>query len=111
VAPGWSAEPSGSTIIINDGGRSYRPRREDSDPELRSAEPVRPREARPSRSPIYLIATRDGVIRAAVAYWVEKQTLHYVTLNNERRQIPLTELDRELSEQFNRERGVQFALP
>jgi hypothetical protein len=31
-------------------------------------------------SPIYLIAFKDPVIRAAIAYWVEGKTLHYITL-------------------------------
>ena len=62
-------------------------------------------------SPIYLIAFKDQNIRAAAAYWVNGQTLHYVTLEHEERQVPLTSIDRDLSMRLNRERHVQFQLP
>jgi hypothetical protein len=61
--------------------------------------------------PIYLIALRDGTIRAAEAYWVERGTLHYVTLQHEQRQASLDSVDRNLSAQLNRERRVAFSLP
>lgn len=62
-------------------------------------------------SPIYLIAFKDQNIRAAAAYWVNGQTLHYVTLEHEEKQVPLTDVDRDLSARLNRERHVQFQLP
>jgi hypothetical protein len=62
-------------------------------------------------SPIYLIATKDQVIRAAAAYWVDGNTLHYFTLQREEKQIPLDSVDRAFSQQLNRERNVQFQLP
>ncbi len=62
-------------------------------------------------SPIYLIAMKDGVIRAAASYWVNGQTLHYVTMEHQEKQAPLTDIDRSLSQQLNRERRVQFQLP
>lgn len=62
-------------------------------------------------SPIYLIAMKDGVIRAAASYWVNGQTLHYVTMEHLEKQVPLSEIDRGLSQQLNRERRVQFQLP
>ncbi len=62
-------------------------------------------------SPIYLVAMKDGIIRAAAAYWVNGQTLHYVTLEHSEQQVPLSNVDRSLSEQLNRERHVQFQLP
>jgi hypothetical protein len=61
--------------------------------------------------PIYLIAMKDHVIRAAAAYWVEGANLHYVTLQHEGKQVPLDSVDRPLSIQLNRERRVQFVLP
>jgi hypothetical protein len=64
-----------------------------------------------SSSPIYLIATRDQVIRAAASYWVDGGTLHYVTLQREEKQVPLDTVDRDLSLQLNRERRVSFQLP
>jgi hypothetical protein len=61
-------------------------------------------------SPIYLIAFKDGVIRAAASYWVAGDTLHYVTLQREEKQVALTGVDRDLSLQLNRERRVPFRL-
>ncbi len=62
-------------------------------------------------SPIYLVAMKDGVIRAAASYWVSGQTLHYVTMEHREEQVPLGEVDRAMSAQLNRERRVQFQLP
>ena len=62
-------------------------------------------------SPIYLVAMKDGVIRAAASYWVNGQTLHYVTMEHREQQVPLSDVDRAMSSQLNRERHVQFNLP
>ena len=62
-------------------------------------------------SPLYLIALKDHVIRAAIAYWVEGKTLHYITLQHEQREVPVDMVDRNFSVQLNRERGVPFPLP
>jgi hypothetical protein len=62
-------------------------------------------------SPIYLLAFKDHVIRAAASYWVEGRTLHYVTLEHDARQVPLTDLDRDLTLQLNHERRVTIQLP
>jgi hypothetical protein len=64
-----------------------------------------------SASPVYLIAFRDHTIFAAMAYWAEGGTLHYVTLEHEQKQAPLNTVDRDLSGQLNRERRVAFSLP
>ncbi|MBS1858985.1 MAG: hypothetical protein JST11_26670, partial [Acidobacteria bacterium] len=62
-------------------------------------------------SPLYLIAFQKGEIRAAVAYWVDGGTLHYVTREHEERQAPLASVDRAFSLKLNRERRVSFSLP
>lgn len=62
-------------------------------------------------SPIYLIAFKDRVIRPAESYWLNGQTLHYVTLEHAEKTVPLDTVDRDLSAQLNRERRVQFQLP
>lgn len=62
-------------------------------------------------SPIYLIAFKDHVIRAAAAYWLDGGTLHYVTLQREEKQAPLDTVDRGFTLQLNRERRVPFQLP
>jgi hypothetical protein len=63
-------------------------------------------------SPIYLIAFQtDHAIRAAASYWVDGQTLHYVTQQHEEKVAPLSSIDRALTLQLNRERSVAFQLP
>ena len=62
--------------------------------------------------PIYLIAFQNQeAIRAAEAYWVNGDTLHYVTLQHEHKQAPLNSLDRAFTYRLNRERHVDFRLP
>ena len=66
----------------------------------------------PSDRPIlYLIAFRDGTIRAAMAYWVEGGALHYLDTGHKERQAPLSSVDRDLSAQLNHERNVPFNIP
>jgi hypothetical protein len=62
-------------------------------------------------SPIYLIASKDQTIRAALAYWVDGSMLHFVTLQHEEKQEPLNSVDRGLTLQLNRERRVPIQLP
>jgi len=74
----------------------------------RTASPAAPSSTKP---PIYLIAFKDHVIRAASAYWVDGSTLRYVTLEHDQRSAPLSSVDRAFSIQLNRERRVAFQLP
>lgn len=68
--------------------------------------------SRTYEKPIYLIAFKNqDNIRAAEAYWVEDGTLHYVTLQHERKEAPLDSVDRAFSNRLNRERRVDFRLP
>ncbi len=62
-------------------------------------------------SPIYLIAQKDGEIQAAGSYWIAGQTLHYVTLDRQEKQVALSSIDRSLTQQLNRERHVSITLP
>jgi hypothetical protein len=57
-----------------------------------------------------LIAFKDHTIYAAFTYWLEGETLHYVTNHGTHNQVSLGLVDRELSERLNRERGVEFHL-
>ncbi|MDX2153160.1 MAG: hypothetical protein SFV54_20620 [Bryobacteraceae bacterium] len=59
---------------------------------------------------IYLIAFRNGQIQAAYAYWLDGQTLHYVTTKGSHNRATVDLIDRELSERLNRERKVEFSL-
>jgi len=59
---------------------------------------------------LYLIAFRDHVIRAALAYWVQGNTLHYLDTDHKEGQAPLSAVDPEFSAQLNRERHIPFSL-
>jgi hypothetical protein len=72
---------------------------------------LRPRAAASNESPLYLIAFRSHDIQAAIAYWVDGTTVHYVTQQHEEKQAPLDSVDRELSLRLNRERRLSFSLP
>jgi len=72
---------------------------------------LRPRAASSDSPALYLIAFQNQEIRAAIAYWVDGSTLHYVNPQHEEKQAPLDSVDRQLSVRLNRERRVQFSLP
>jgi hypothetical protein len=60
---------------------------------------------------IYLIAMTDHTIFPAVAYWVEGDTLNYITTEGSKNRASLSLVDREFSRQLNDERHVEFHLP
>jgi hypothetical protein len=67
--------------------------------------------APPSDKPtIFLIALRDSTIRQAIGYWIENESLHYVTPQSAINQIPLDNVDAALSRQLNAERSLDFDL-
>jgi hypothetical protein len=72
---------------------------------------LRPRAASTDSPALYLIAFQNQEIRAAIAYWVDGSTLHYINPQHEEKQAPVDSVDRQLSLRLNRERRVQFSLP
>jgi hypothetical protein len=64
-----------------------------------------------SSSPIYLVAMKNHNIYAAASYSVDGSTLHYVTLDHAEKQLPLADIDRDMTMRLNRERHVPFQLP
>jgi hypothetical protein len=67
--------------------------------------------AAPTREPSqYLIAYKDRTIYAAVAYWVDGDTLHYFTSGNTHNQVSLSLVDRDLTARLNQEAGVEVKL-
>ena len=117
--PGYG-DPSQSPIVIIN--QNYRPdnpnpvmRDYSNDASIRRYEPT----PRPSDQPvaqdapptIYLIAMRDHTIFPTLAYWVEGDTLHYVTVQGSHNKASLDLVDRAFSEQINRERNLDFHLP
>jgi hypothetical protein len=67
--------------------------------------------AAPSDASYYLIAFKDHTIYSAVAYYTDGDTLHYFTSGNVHNQVSLSLVDRQLTEQLNRERNVAVRLP
>jgi hypothetical protein len=73
----------------------------------------------PSRKPVetstvnpeyYLIAFKDNTIYSALGYWIEGDTLHYLTSGNVRNQVSLELVDEPLTERLNKDRGVDVKL-
>lgn len=60
---------------------------------------------------IYLIAMKEGSIMPALAFWVEGDTLNYITRESSHNRISLDRVDREFSTKLNQERGLEFRIP
>ena len=60
---------------------------------------------------IYLIALNDGTIAAALGFWMEGDTLHYITRDGNRNRVSIDRVDREFSTRLNTERHLDFKLP
>jgi hypothetical protein len=60
-----------------------------------------PAESEGDQIPYYLLAFKDGSVYTAFAYWVEGDTLHYVTSMRVHNQASLTLVDRALTERLN----------
>ena len=93
-------------------GQAYAPPPPPPAPAIREyTGPATQAQAQQYQAPLYLIAFSDGMIRAVLAYWVDGATLHYVSMDHEQKQAPLSTVDRALSDRLNRERNVTFELP
>ena len=60
---------------------------------------------------VYLVAFKDGVVYSSLAYWVEGDTLHYITTKYAHNRASVDLVDLPLSRQLNSERGVEFEIP
>ena len=65
----------------------------------------------PQESVYYLLAFKDHSIYSAVGYWVDGDTLHYITTGNVHNQVSLSLVDRDLTTQLNKGHGIQVNLP
>jgi hypothetical protein len=126
-AEGYSAQAAPPTVIINQNFQtdSVHPQfRDYSNVQLPEPGVVAapPPAAAPSATPtpgglpddqptIFLIAMQDHSIRPVIAYWVQGDTLHYVSRDGVLDQASLALVDRDFSKQLNAERNVPFALP
>jgi hypothetical protein len=73
--------------------------------------PAEREEYMPARQVMYLIAFKNGTVRAADQYWVNGSTLCYVTPDHQWRTAPVDSVDRTVSEQLNSQQNVAFTLP
>ncbi len=106
--------PSQSPVVIMN--QSYRP--DMVNPVMRdySNTPLPQAAANPSGLPddqptIYLIAMLDHTIFATVAYWVDGDTLSYITVEGNQNRASLALVDRDFSAKLNADRHVDFRLP
>jgi hypothetical protein len=83
----------------------------DPDEAREPARPARRSSIHDEKPTIYLIAFKDQTILPALAYWVEGDTLNYITTQGTPNRASLTLVDREFSRQLNSERQVEFSLP
>jgi len=107
------AAPGPSPVVIIN--QAYRPdqasplMRDYSDAQLPQPGPdYRPASDQPT---IYLLAMTDHTIIAAIAYWVDGDTLSYITAEGSQNRMSLSLIDREFSRQLNDSRNVEFKLP
>jgi hypothetical protein len=105
----YPAQPQASTSVYVERARPEMREYDEYGQEVQPSASAPPSSA--AASPIYLLAFKDHVIRAAASYWVEGRTLHYVTLEHDARQVPLSDVDRDLTLQLNHERRVTIQLP
>jgi hypothetical protein len=98
--PGATAPPAASS---DPAVSSYQaPIPSNPDPPRRSIDDDKPT--------VYLVAMKDGTVYSAYATWVERDTLHYITTAHAHNQASLELVDVRLTNQLNRERGVDFRL-
>jgi len=109
-APNPYAEPNPPVVVISNQSAPWASAAQPPPaPALWNAGPTA--QARKYEDTLFLLAMNDGTIRAVLAYWVDGANVHYVTMDHEQKQTPLSALDHGLSERLNRERNVTFHLP
>lgn len=104
----YAAQNQSPVVVINQG---YVP--ETANPSFQdytdaNLPPPGPRDPQPT---IYLIAMKDRSIVAAIGYWVDGDSLDYLTQDGNQNSVSLALVDRDFSKQLNDERNVEFRLP
>lgn len=64
-----------------------------------------------SGTQFYLIALKDHSVYSAYAYWVDGDSLHYVTAQRVHNQVSLDLVDREMTQRLNRNHSMPVKLP
>jgi hypothetical protein len=75
------------------------------------ASPAAARAVPKDDAPSFYIAMKDGWVYIARAFWVEKDTLHYITLQGGHNQVSLALVNRDVSIRLNAKRADEFQLP
>jgi hypothetical protein len=123
----YSSGPPVPTVIINQNFQtdSVRPQLRDYSnvplpepgavavPPASAAQPATPVQGAlaDDQPTIFLIAMQDHTILPVIAYWVQGDTLNYISLEGAPNHVSLALVDRNFSKQLNAERNVPFALP
>jgi hypothetical protein len=108
VPPGPPGAASPTPVIINN-YYGYPP--PGAEPDQGQPESVgRPGDPLGQPQNYYLIVYKDRSIHAALAYWVEGGTLHYVTTDNAHNQISLDLVDIAASTKLNSDHNVPFSV-
>jgi hypothetical protein len=126
IAPGSAPQAASPTVVINQNFQTdtIRPQFRDysnvplPEPGVTMAPPAPPDAAVAPSAPladdqptIFLIALQDQTVLTAIAYWVQGDTLNYITLKGAQNRVSLALVDRDLSKQLNDERHIPFRLP
>jgi len=110
------ANPGGPVVVVYPpaGGQPFRTLAETAHPVMHDyTQPAETGTTPPQQSNqpvLYLLAFRDGNIHAAMTYWVDDGTLHYLDTDHKEKQAPISTVDRDLSARLNRERHVPFSI-
>jgi hypothetical protein len=65
----------------------------------------------PAAERYWLLAFQDKTIKAVTDYWLDGNTLNYVTRQGAKGSAQLADIDLSFTKQLNRERDVEFRLP
>jgi hypothetical protein len=110
----YGVQPSGQPVVIN----QYFVTKGSSVPDVipneeqaPAAAPINPGDPLIPPASYYLIAYKDHSIYSALAYWIEGDTLHYVTTQNTHNQASLSLIDVDQTYKLNTDRSVPFSIP
>lgn len=110
----YGVQSSGQPVVIN----QYFVTKGSSVPDFMPNEdqaaataPVNPGDPLTPPASYYLIAYKDRSIYSALAYWIEGDTLHYVTTQNTHNQATLSLIDVDQTYKLNTDRSVPFSIP
>lgn len=115
-------EAPANSVIVNP---NYQPQASNpvlqdySNAGLREAPPLEQRQTDPPRAVIqdagqsptfHLIALTNGTIIAAIGYWMDGDTLNYITRDGNRNRVSMDRVDYEFSVKLNAGRNLEFKL-